>query len=377
MDVLVTGAAGYIGSRVVALLQDEHPDWDVTALDNFYLGDVRQVGEVTVEHVDIRHRDELRDALSGADVVLHLAAVSGVDDCEDNPDLAYEVNVQGTNNVAWFCRRTGAGLAFPFSMAVLGDPSEFPITVEHPRDPMNWYGRTKLLGERAIDGFADSGFPAALFMISNLYGEHSVNDRRVSKNTVINFFVERALAGETLTVYEPGTQSRNFVHVDDVAVPRGTRLPATRTRASNGSPESSGTRPPTSRAWTPLSNSSRTRERARRRWSASSRSTRPGRATTWAGRPNAPSNRVSEACSSGVPGETCACGCSPLAVGERLRRDGSRSDCCDSFPAGVTIRGVRTVGQNSSQFWYRTFVRQYQDRFEDRGRSLPSIFAPA
>jgi nucleoside-diphosphate-sugar epimerase len=217
MDVLVTGAAGYIGSRVVALLQDEHPDWDVTALDNFYLGDVRQVGEVTVEHVDIRHRDELRDALSGADVVLHLAAVSGVDDCEDNPDLAYEVNVQGTNNVAWFCRRTGAGLAFPFSMAVLGDPSEFPITVEHPRDPMNWYGRTKLLGERAIDGFADSGFPAALFMISNLYGEHSVNDRRVSKNTVINFFVERALAGETLTVYEPGTQSRNFVHVDDVA----------------------------------------------------------------------------------------------------------------------------------------------------------------
>jgi len=217
MDVLVTGAAGYIGSRVVALLQDEHPDWDVTALDNFYLGDVRQVGEVTVEHVDIRHRDELRDALSGADVVLHLAAVSGVDDCEDNPDLAYEVNVQGTNNVAWFCRRTGAGLAFPFSMAVLGDPSEFPITVEHPRDPMNWYGRTKLLGERAIDGFADSGFPAALFMISNLYGEHSVNDRRVSKNTVINFFVRRALAGETLTVYEPGTQSRNFVHVDDVA----------------------------------------------------------------------------------------------------------------------------------------------------------------
>jgi nucleoside-diphosphate-sugar epimerase len=215
--VAVTGAAGYIGSRVVHQLHEAHPDWTVTALDNFYLGDVRSIGETTVEHVDIRNRDRLEAALAGADVVLHLAAISGVDDCTENADLAYEVNVEGTNNVAWFCRKTGAALAFPFSMAVLGDPGEFPITVEHPRDPMNWYGRTKLLGERAIETFAEGAFPAHLFMISNLYGDHAVGDRRVSKGTVINFFVDRALAGETLTVYEPGTQSRNFVHVKDVA----------------------------------------------------------------------------------------------------------------------------------------------------------------
>jgi nucleoside-diphosphate-sugar epimerase len=215
--VAVTGAAGYIGSRVVHQLHEAHPDWTVTAVDNFYLGDVRSIGETTVEHVDIRNRDRLEAALAGADVVLHLAAISGVDDCTENADLAYEVNVEGTNNVAWFCRKTGAALAFPFSMAVLGDPGEFPITVEHPRDPMNWYGRTKLLGERAIETFAEGAFPAHLFMISNLYGDHAVGDRRVSKGTVINFFVDRALAGETLTVYEPGTQSRNFVHVKDVA----------------------------------------------------------------------------------------------------------------------------------------------------------------
>ena len=215
--IAVTGAAGYIGSRVVADIREIHPDWDVTAVDNFYLGDIRKIGDVPVEHVDIRNRERLEEALSGADVVLHLAAISGVDDCEERADLAYEVNVRGTNNVAWFCRKTGAALAFPFSMAVIGDPDEFPITTEMARDPLNWYGRTKALGERAVETMADGAFPAHQCMISNLYGGHEVGGRQVSKGTVINFFVSRALAGESLTVYEPGDQARNFVHVRDVA----------------------------------------------------------------------------------------------------------------------------------------------------------------
>jgi nucleoside-diphosphate-sugar epimerase len=217
LHVAVTGAAGYIGSRVVHDLQEHHPDWEITALDNFYLGQVRSVGDVTVDHVDIRNRDRLEAALEGADIVMHLAAISGVDDCQEKPDLAYEVNVQGTNNVAWFCRKHGCGLVFPISMGILGNPAAFPITVDHPRDPMNWYGRTKLVCERAIEDFADGSFPAHQLMISNLYGRHEIDGQTVSKGTVTNFFVDRALAGATLTVYEPGTQSRNFVHVKDVA----------------------------------------------------------------------------------------------------------------------------------------------------------------
>ncbi|WP_114577216.1 NAD(P)-dependent oxidoreductase [Saliphagus sp. LR7] len=213
----VTGAAGYIGSRVVQQLQQTHPEWEIIALDNQYRGQVELIEEVDIHHVDIRNRQRLESALEGSDVVLHLAAVSGVEDCEENENLAYEVNVQGTNNVAWFCRQTGAGLVFPFSMASIGDPQSFPITVDHPRDPMNWYGRTKVLGERAVESLADGAFPVHMYMKSNLYGEHEIEGTSVSKPTVINFFVNRALSEEPLTVYEPGTQSRNFIHVKDVA----------------------------------------------------------------------------------------------------------------------------------------------------------------
>lgn len=215
--IAVTGAAGFIGSRVVHQLRSQHPDWRVRAIDNFYLGTVREIGDVMVEHVDIRNRPRLETILDGADIIMHLAAISGVDDCEVNPHLAYEVNVQGTENVAWYCRRSGAGLIFPFSMAVLGDPEEFPITAELPRDPMNWYGRTKLLSERSIETFAQDAFPAHLYLKSNLYGEHHIGEQVVSKGTVINFFLNRAFASEPLTVYEPGTQARNYIHVKDVA----------------------------------------------------------------------------------------------------------------------------------------------------------------
>jgi len=216
LSIVVTGAAGFIGSRVVDRLQSARPDWNLTAIDNFYLGDVRDIGDVTVKHVDVRNRGRLEDALAGSDVVMHLAAISGVDDAADNPDLTYETNVVGTNNVAWFCRKTGAAMVFPFSMTVLGDPQSFPITADQPRDPMNWYGRTKVLAEQAIETYADDAFPAHLFLKSNLYGSHRVGDRIVSKGTVINFFLDRVLAGETLTVYEPGTQARNYIHVKDV-----------------------------------------------------------------------------------------------------------------------------------------------------------------
>lgn len=215
LAVGVTGAAGYIGSRVTAdLLDDGH---EVVPLDDFSAAQVEDVEGREIRRVDVRDRGALRDALEGVDAVFHLAAESDVNECEDDPERAFDVNVRGTENVAWLCREWGTPLVFPCSMAVFGTPQETPVTSAHPRTPSNHYGRTKAMAEADVTALAEGAYPAHVFVKSNLYGHHRVGDRRVGKHTVLNVFVDRALDGESLTVHRPGTQSRDFVHVLDVA----------------------------------------------------------------------------------------------------------------------------------------------------------------
>jgi len=214
-DVYVTGAGGYIGSRVTKLLLEE--GHEVTPTDSFRTAQVDEIEGVRVEEVDVRDRDAVREAVGDSDAVMHLGAVSGVQDCEENPEEAFDINVRGTENVAWVCRENETPLVFPCSMAVVGDPVGFPITSEHPRRPLNHYGRTKAMSEEDIGWLAEDAFPAHVYMKSNLYGHHEMDGENVGKRTVINIFVEKALNEEPLTVHEPGTQARDFVHVKDVA----------------------------------------------------------------------------------------------------------------------------------------------------------------
>lgn len=211
----VTGAAGYIGSRVATeLLEAGH---DVVPVDDFSTGDVQAIDGRRVEDVDVRDRDAVAAALDGVAAVMHLAAESGVPECEETPGRAFDVNVGGTANVAYLCRRWETPLVFPCSMAMVGEPERFPITAAAPREPVNWYGHTKAMSEDDVHHLAAGAFPAHVYMKSNLYGHHFVDDDRVSKGTVINIFVDRALDEKPLEVHAPGTQARDFVHVKDVA----------------------------------------------------------------------------------------------------------------------------------------------------------------
>lgn len=211
----LTGAAGYIGSRVMTnLLEAGH---DVVAIDDFSAAQTEEIPGGEIVDADVRDADVLERQFADVDVLLHLAAESGVQSCDEDPDRAFDVNVRATETVAWFCRQHDVPLVFPCSMAIIGEPVELPITAEHPREPVNTYGLTKKMSEDDIHDLASDAFPAHVYMKSNLYGHHEVDGQSIGKRTVINVFVEKALNDETLTVHEPGTQARDFIHVEDVA----------------------------------------------------------------------------------------------------------------------------------------------------------------
>lgn len=211
----ITGAAGYIGSCVATTLLDAGNE--IVPVDDFSHAKVDDIDGSAIHEVDVRDRAALRDVFADVDAVAHLAAISGVQECDAAPEAAFDVNVRGTENVAWLCRERGLPLVFPASMGIIGDPVSFPIDAAHPRDPLNHYSRTKAMSEEDIHWLADGAFPAHVLMKSNLYGHHRVGGRDVAKHTVINLFVDMALDGGPLTVHEPGTQSRDFIHVEDVA----------------------------------------------------------------------------------------------------------------------------------------------------------------
>jgi UDP-glucose 4-epimerase len=210
----VTGAAGYIGSRVCYELKDSY---DIVPIDNFCKGTIKRIGDRDVINADIRDKKTM-ESLFDVDCIIHLAAIPGVEACNKNRDLSYDINVNGTRVIAEICKKYTIPLIFASSFGAMGDPQYFPIDENHPRNPMHWYGKTKCEAENVLINLSHNSFPCYLFIKSNIYGVHVLHETIVSKPTVVNRFVDAAKLNDTLKIFKPGTQARNFLHVKDAAI---------------------------------------------------------------------------------------------------------------------------------------------------------------
>lgn len=211
----ITGAGGYIGSRIAKLLKEE--GHDLVLLDNFYNSQIEKIGNIEIHNVDIRRFEEISKHLKDCDVIMHLAGLTSVKGCEDNPVEAFEVNAEGTINIAKICSNNSMPLVYPSTMQTIGQELKDTIRPDSPKKPSNIYGLTNEIGANTIQALAKDSFPAYIFIQSNVYGHHDIGGKKISKGTVINFFVNQALRNEEITVHKPGTQSRDFIHVKDIA----------------------------------------------------------------------------------------------------------------------------------------------------------------
>lgn len=214
---LVTGGAGFIGSNVVGLLVEA--GYEVTVLDDLSTGHRANLAALTGVRLlegDVRDQETLSGAVAGAEVVFHLAASVGNARAIAHPIEDSQINIIGTLRVLEAARQAGVRkVVFSSSAAVFGEPRALPIREDHPTEPDSPYGVSKLAAERlclALGKLHDMQTVSLRYF--NVYG---TNQRYDAYGNVVPIFAHRLVRKLPLIVFGDGGQTRDFVHVRDVA----------------------------------------------------------------------------------------------------------------------------------------------------------------
>ena len=209
--VLVTGGAGFIGSKMVNRLRDE--GFDVVSFDlSSRMGGNPITREVEIYEGDILNIDAIISAVTSCDYVVHFAGALGVQATEEQRLACLEVNIQGTRNVLEACVKKGVKkVIFSSSSEVYGQQTKFPISEDNPLNASSVYAISKLAGEEYIKAYKKHyDLDYSILRFFNVYGEGQRLEFVISK------FVNMVLNNKPPTIYGAGEQVRSFCYVDDV-----------------------------------------------------------------------------------------------------------------------------------------------------------------
>jgi UDP-glucose 4-epimerase len=239
VNILLTGGAGYIGSHTaVVLSQAGH---EVVLLDNFCnsnpivlerLQKILGKGLPCIE-ADVRNTDVVENVLREykIDAVMHFAGLKAVGESVANPILYYANNVQGSISLLQAMQKVGVKtLVFSSSATVYGEPQYLPYDEDHPTNPMNPYGQSKLQVEEILRDLAasDSEWKIISLRYFNPVGAHESGLIGEDPNGIPNNlmpYLMKVASGELphLNIYgddyqtRDGTGERDYIHVMDLA----------------------------------------------------------------------------------------------------------------------------------------------------------------
>jgi UDP-glucose 4-epimerase len=219
MTALVTGGAGFIGSSLVRALLDRGDS--VRVLDNFSTGRRGNLAgledDVELVEGELRSYERVHAAVRGCELVFHLGALGSVPRSVQDPLTTSAVNVEGTLNVLLAARDEGVRrVVFASSSSVYGNAADLPLRESMAPDPISPYGVAKLAAERYCVSFSRvyHSFETVVLRYFNVFGPRQ--DPTSQYAAVVPLFITAIAAGEPVTIFDDGEQSRDFTFVDNV-----------------------------------------------------------------------------------------------------------------------------------------------------------------
>jgi UDP-glucose 4-epimerase len=221
--ILVTGGCGLVGSATIDILLREHAPAHITILDNLSRGTVANIAaalqdpRVTLVRGDIRDVDTVQKVTKGMDAVFHLAALR-ITACAADTREALQVMCDGSFNVVDAAQRAAVRKVVAASSAsIYGLAETFPTREDHhPYDNDTWYGTSKVMLEGLLRAYHSMhGLSYVALRYFNVYGPRM--DIHGKYTEVLIRWMDRIASGEPPLILGDGSQTMDFVYIDDVA----------------------------------------------------------------------------------------------------------------------------------------------------------------